>query len=191
MDIRISQSYAQIGIERSPGGLDIQTRSAQLELRQKHAKINLHAELPKVKIDQYECFASAGLKNCLDRSREIAQRTYRQVMEFIGKTAEDGNRLAAIEKGGNPIAEIAVRDAYPEHEFGLDFLPKAAPKIEVTGNLQIDPERNSEGTHNGVEGTFTPGEVNIRYTPDKISIYLKQYGSINFEYTGNRLDAYI
>lgn len=36
-------------------------------------------------------------------------QAYQHIMEYIGQTAEDGGRLAAIEKGGNAIAEIAVR----------------------------------------------------------------------------------
>ncbi|NSW90063.1 MAG: hypothetical protein HPY74_05130 [Firmicutes bacterium] len=84
-----------------------------------------------LEIDQYEAFASVGYKNTMDLLRESAQRAYQHVMEYIGKTAEDGDRLAAIELGGNPLADIAERDAFPEKEFGIDFIPKARPKYDV------------------------------------------------------------
>jgi hypothetical protein len=191
MDLRITQTYAKIGIDRTPSSLEIEMRKARLEFRQKHAKVNIHTELPRVEIDQYECFASAGLKNDLDRAKEIAQRTYQQVLEFIGKTAEDGKSLASIEKGGNPIVEIAQRDAWPTHEFGLDFIPKAAPKITVTGELRYDPERNSEGVNNGIEGDFIPGSLSINFMPAIVNVYVAQKNSINIEYVGGNVDTYM
>jgi hypothetical protein len=191
MGLEIRQTYAKIGIETIPGKLDIETRQAKLNFKQKHAKINLHTELPKVKIDQYECFASAGRKGPIDLTREIARLARQQVMEYIGKTAEDGSTLAAIERGGTPIADIAVRDAYPVHQFGIDFIPKARPKITVTGGVKVDPERNSEGISNGVEGEYIPPDLKIDFTPTVVNIYLRQKASISFQYTGNKVDISI
>ncbi|MCX7841767.1 MAG: DUF6470 family protein [Clostridia bacterium] len=189
--LRIEQTHAKTGIESTPSRLEIETQNATLELKQKHAKINIRTELPKVLIDQYECFAEAGLKNTADFTREMAQRGYQQVMEFIAKTAADGDRLAAIERGGNPIADICERDAVPEHEFGLDTIPKSRPRIDVKGELTLDPERNSEGVNNGVEGSYTPGRVDISFTPARVSIYMRQYNSIRFSYAASNIDASI
>ncbi|MDP4093186.1 MAG: DUF6470 family protein [Bacillota bacterium] len=191
MSLQITQTWGRIGIDRTPGNLDIQTTSAKLELHHKEAKVNIHSELPKIQIDQYECFASAGLKGPADLTRDFVQRAYQQVMDHIGKTAEDGDRLAAIEKGGNPIAEIAERDAWPQHEFGIDFIPKVGPSISVKGgSIEIDPEPNGEGINTGVEGDYTQGDVNINYTPSVINTYMAQYPSINVSYQpGNNVDV--
>ncbi len=191
MGLTINQTYAAIGIDTTPSRLDINTEKARLQLHQKFAKVNIHTELPRVEIDQYEAFASAGLKGNSDLTKEAADRGYQQAMEYINKTSQDGYRLSAIEKGGNPIADIAVRDAYPTHEFGLDFIPKVGPKITVKGKVQFDAEKNSEGVDNGVSGTFIPGSVNINYTPGQVNVYIKQYNSISINYTGTNIDSHI
>jgi len=189
MGISITQVHAKIGIERTPSKLEMESRMARLELKQKHAKVNIRTELPRVEIDQYECFASAGLKKPIDLSREAAQRAYQHVLEYIGKVAEDGDRFAAMELGGSPIADIAERDAYPEYEFNIDFIPKARPKITIKGgDVQIDPERNSEGVNNGVEGKFIPGDLKINYTPTRIRVYMRQYNQIKFDYRGQNVN---
>ena len=85
MALTISRIDTQLEYQRTPSKLDIETRNASLELHQKQAKVNIHTELPKVIIDQYECFASAGLKGNYDFTREAAQRGYQQVLDFIGR----------------------------------------------------------------------------------------------------------
>jgi len=84
-----------------------------------------------LEIDQSEAFASAGYKNMLDLFRESAQYARQHALEYIGKVAEDGDRFAAIELGGNPIAEMAESDAYPEKEFVIDYIPKVGPRFDV------------------------------------------------------------
>jgi len=190
MSITITQTRPVIGIDRTPSRLELQKQDAKLELHQKQAKVDITTERPTVEIDQHDAFASAGLKNDLELAEEAAQRGYQQALDFIGKNAADGDRLAAIENGGNPIAEISKRDAYPEHEFGLTFLPKVGPKITVKGSIQFDPEPNSEGVDSGVEGTYIPGDVSADYTPTQINVSLKQYGSIDISYQGNNVDTY-
>lgn len=192
MAITISQTHAQIGIERMPGRTQMQSQNARLEMHQKHAKVNIETELPRVQIDQYEAFASAGLKNNADLLKDAVQRGYQQVMEYIGKIAADGDTLAAIEHGGNPIADISERDAYPEHEYGYDYLPKAGPKFDVTGYVKLDPEPNGQGTTNGVEFKYIPGNLNINYTPGKVDVFIKQYASINIKYIPeSKMDIYV
>lgn len=191
MGLSITQNYARIGIDRNPSRLEMESQNARLELRQKHAKVNIKTDLPRVEIDQYEAFASAGLKNFLDLTKDAAQRGQQQAIEYIGKLAGDGDSLAAIERGGDPIIQIALRDAYPEHEFNIDFIPKVGPKITVKGSVQLDPERNAEGVNHGVEGNFTPANVNINYTPAQVNVFLKQYASIQMSYTENKINKYI
>jgi hypothetical protein len=110
-------------------------------------------------------------------------------MEYIGKSVEDGNRLAAVEKGGNPIADIAVRDAYPQHEFGLGMIPKVGPDFNVRmGSVRVELEENG----NPVEGEYIPGSLNYNFTPAEVNIFMRQYASINMRYTPDqKIDTYL
>ncbi len=191
MGLEINQTYARIGIDRTPSNLQIQTNKAKLEIHQKQPKINIKTELPRVEIDQYEAFASSGLKGPIDLTREAAERGYQCVMNYIGKTAEDGDTLAAIQNGGNPIVDIAVRDANPEHEFNIGTMPAVGPRITVKGSVHMEAERTSEGAMNGVEAEYTPGNVYINFTPAQIRVYMDQYASINFKYVENKINTYI
>ena len=189
MALSINRTNALLGIERTPSRLEIHTQKAMLEQKRNPARMSIKTERPTVLIDQYEAFASSGLKNNYDREKEIAQRAYQQVLQTISSKAEDGDRLAAIESGGNPIADIAERDAWPEHEFGMDTMPKAGPSFEVTGSIDID--WNVEETVNAVESNFIPGEININFQPSVVRLYMRQYASLEIRYIGENIDVAI
>ncbi len=190
MSLVINQTYAKLNIQTTPSDLSIQTRRANLELTHKEAKVDIHTELPRVEIDQYECFATSGLMNDLDRSIELAQSAMQQALSYAGKVAQDGDSMAAIENPSSPLPGIVERDAFPEKEFGIDLMPKARPKITVTGGVQIRSNSN-EDANNGIQGSFTPGSININYTPARVNISMAQYASINIrnEKTGFDITA--
>lgn len=185
MGLSIRTTDIQLGIHRTPSSMNMETENARLRLHQKHTRINIRTETPRVLIDQSQCFAEAGLKSNYDFAREAAVRGSQQAMEFTGQTARDGYTLAEIERGGNPIASIAVRRAYPQKQFGLDFIPKSRPKIEVTGSVDTQWDRSGEGVNTGVEGSYSPGYVRLDFEPTKIKIFVKQYPSVDINYESN------
>lgn len=192
MPLTIKQTNTKIGIETLKGSYSVKTTYSKLLQKSARPFVNIHTEMPKIQIDQYRAFASAGLKNNIDRAMEISQNAYNSVMEYIARTAEDGDRLAQIEIKGNPILDIAERDAYTEHEYVYGYIPEVGPDITVKeGVVEIEPDRTWEGTNNGVKGEYIPGSVEISYIPDRIKIYIRQYASIMIEYTENKYDILI
>ncbi|MDK2811582.1 MAG: hypothetical protein PWR27_2291 [Petroclostridium sp.] len=183
--LRISQTFAQIGIQTQNAQLILQSARPTLSIQQKHAELRIQSELPRVHIDQYQCFAEAGLKNNMDLLREAAQIGKQQAMQYIAKTAADGDRLAAIENGGNPIVDIVERDAYSEKEFNIGVIPKSRPKIEVTGSLWINAHSGS------VQTDYEPGQLDIHATRPEIKIYLRQVPSVQIQYVGENVDIHI
>jgi len=182
MGLSIRTTDIRLGIERTPCSLRIEKQNARLELHQEHAKVSISTEKPRILIDQYQCFAEAGRMNNSDLAKETSQKAYNQVMKFIGETARDGYTLAAIERGGNPIADIAVRKAYPQKEFNIAFIPRSRPEIEVVGSVNTSWDKNGEGVNNVVRGNYIPGYANSDFTPAKVNIYVKQYPSIDIKY---------
>jgi len=187
MGLEISRIPARLNIETTPSRLSIQTSNARLELKHKEAKIEIRTELPRVIIDQYECFASMGLMDPVDLTRQEAKRAMQQALTYASKVSGDGDSMAAIENP-DPLPDIVERDAYPEHEFGIDYIPKVRPKITVTGGVQIHAQPDAEGVNNGVQGTFVPADISFSYTPAQVKISMAQYPSISMRYTGSRFD---
>jgi len=113
MGIAINQTFARIGIERTPSRLEIESKNARLEFHRRPDRISMQTQMPRIEIEPSDRFVLSDLKRLAELNRDIVQQAYHSVMEYIGKIASDGDMLAAIEKGGEPIADIAERDAYP------------------------------------------------------------------------------
>jgi len=187
MDIRITTQPALIGIKTTPAKLFIQQRKADVQMHTELPKVEIRKEPIRIQIDQYACFAEAGLKNVFDLTGENAEYSYRQAMAGIERIVRQGNDLADIHLNTNPIADQAEENAYElyVHEGNFDIIPKSRPKIDfVGGDLDI---RLKEG------GTDMKVRVNkpiIQYQPGKVEIYLRQKNSIHIEYVGKRLDIF-
>jgi len=192
MALQISRTDARLHIETTPSHLSIQTRQAKLELSHKDAKVEIRSEMPRVVIDQSECFATSGLMKPVDLTRTAGQRAMQHALAYTGKIAADGDAMAAIENDINVIAAIAQRDSVTEHEFGIDYIPKARPKITVTGGeIEVNIKDEAIGPTNGVKGTIIPGDISFDYTPSKVIIKLAQRPSIRIKYVPSKFDAYV
>jgi hypothetical protein len=182
VDLRIITTPALIGIDTRPAKIEIDSQLPKVEMKQQKAQLDIDTELPRVYIDQYECFAQLGYKNSLDVAWEQAQKAYERVMGYIAETAREGDRLAAIELGGNPVVDIAEEKSYWQPAPEPFMLPLPRPRFKVVGGISIQ---------------YQPGKIHfnaiihpVRFnvTPHKVEIYMRQYPDISIEYTGNSID---
>jgi len=186
--LSIESQNMTIGISTSPSHMLIETENARVELEYAKPDLNMHTEHVKVEISQVEAFASAGLKTYSMLSREAARRGIEQCLEYIAKTAQDGDRLAAFETGGNPIADISERDAYPEKEFNIVSMPSVGPEINVLpGRVTFDPEPLTRpGVWNGIKTEVFPASQNIVFTPSQVKIFIERYNWLKINYIGEK-----
>lgn len=192
MGLQISQTPTVINYETIPASFKHQTQNAKLELSYRKLQLNQRTELPKVLIDQSQCFSESGIKSSSEFWSEAAQLGKQQAMEYIAKAVDEGNFMADIYGGSpNAIAQISANNFIEMREFGMVTMPRSRPKIEVTGSLTLEPNVNGLGVLNGVDGTYTPGRVNFEFSPGKVNFYVKQYGKVNIEYVGNNVDKYL
>ncbi|MBC8015444.1 MAG: hypothetical protein H7X79_06835 [Sporomusaceae bacterium] len=165
--------------------LNLQTTIPKIEISTEAATLDIRQSLGQLEIDATPCRYARGIKNLADFSRDNAQAGRDAAMEAIGRTAEEGNRLARIESGENAIANMAAdTNTVPIPEVVLAHVPLPdisytpnTPKIEVIdGKLDINFERGT------VQGDFQPGAVNIN---------VAQYPSIKMWTTENKVDTMV
>lgn len=163
----------------------IKQPKARVEGSITHSKISVEATLPKVTIDQTECFNESGLKTVSAFRADNVAYAKQKMQESVGRIASQGDELTNVHLGGNPIADQAYSNAYDqfEHEFGMVTMPRSRPKIDVIeGRVDIKVQEG-ENTKRVIAQ-----KPEIDYKQGKVEKYMKQYGSISIRYLGENVN---
>jgi len=181
MGIKISTQTAQIGINTHNAKLDISQPKGELSIKQIPPKVKIKQEHAKVIIDQYQCFAEAGLKNNTDLSKDILEFAKKRTVEAIQRICSDGDRMAMIEKSmPEAISELSKKNSIEEKEFGFTMIPKSRPKIDFKGGISIDWELG------GAEIDYKVSKPKVDYTPGKVEIYMEKWANITINYVDEK-----
>ncbi|WP_261303476.1 DUF6470 family protein [Paenibacillus andongensis] len=164
--IQIRQQYGQIGIETINASQEMVQPNATYEVNTTPPQVDIHSPRGELIIDQSKAWDALGSGGILEAMTRIYTQSSQVALQGIGKKVEEGNRLAAIHLGGNPIADIGQEEAYAFHEFDyygeasslnvkIDYIPHKV-EINVTdGHVNINTHPNKP------EVTYHPGKVNI------------------------------
>lgn len=177
--IEIHTVRAETGIQTERPPMSIRQRPADIEIDQDLVgTFRISTTASKLYIDQSEAFADADLKGPLRRNREMVQKAHENVMEYIAKTARQGERLKRIEHGGNALAEIArEKGERKQFSYNIANVPKNAFRVKfhyVPSEVHVDIDWPDP------EIRVKTNEPEIHIPRWRANVYLKQKNSIHF-----------
>lgn len=186
MDIRISQRFAQIGINYTQPQMEIVSKPADMEITQTPPSLDIIIDYPQVHVDLTAARADIGYKPIVPFATEQANRGQASALESINRIAQEGDSLArSAGKGREIIGEIAWNNAFDNYEFNVDMIPHSPPGIRVSGGIDVNynPGR--------VQLNIRPNTPEIQFVPGNIKIYLEQEPMIKIEAVGTYFDLVI
>lgn len=166
--MQIKQETALIGIDADLGTQDIKQPRPTYEMQTERPQQDIRQPRGELEIDQSRAWDALGQGPILQAMSRIYSQCHDIAMQGIAKIVEDGNRMAAINLGGNPIAEIAKELSTEHSEF------------DYYGEASID----------NVDITYTPHQAEINLTNGKININV-QVNAPEIEYNRGKLDIYM
>ncbi|MGE5418121.1 MAG: DUF6470 family protein [Acidobacteriota bacterium] len=130
MELKVEQTFAQIGIQFRIPVAEIQMEPASFEQEQvKDPQIIIdNIKEPKIHIDQTQCWADMGMRSSQASSDYYSAKAWSHGLQAIAEIVQEGRSLASIDKGYT-IAQDAKAHTYHIQEFGLGLVPKQGPKI--------------------------------------------------------------
>ena len=151
-DLQVNQVNGRMNLNIKPPNMKLQTKhAADFSINNQRGNIKVNTKSVKVDISTRKARAELGHKFYKIYGKEIAQKGIQASMRGIAEYARQGDQLAQIEKGGNPIASQAKANAQdPKRKIGLKWLP--GPEIKTA-----------------------PGDFKATYTQDKLNIESKSY----------------
>jgi len=176
--LRMEATYGKLAISTTPARLDITQPPAELTIEQPPAEMNIASVPARLTIDQSRAWAAMNNKHVFEFIRDGAEDGRQAVLDYIARTASQGDELMRIENGGNPIADQAVVNSEdPPLEFNIAFVP---PPFSVKigyepGRLDIDcriqPPRIDVKRHEPI----------IHYQRGAVRIDLAQHPSLRID----------
>lgn len=168
-------THAKMHIDGDPGRFDIRQPRPTFEMKRIDPKLEIKQPRGDMKIDSSKAYDALGQGGNLETMHRIYAAARNVAMDGIARIVEEGNRLAAIHKGGNPIAdnaEATVTGGFPELDFAGEpsydnvdiFYTARKAEIEVTpGRIDLNAKANNPV---------------IEYQKGKLDIYMKQYPNV-------------
>lgn len=183
----IQSRDAVINIQQQRPTLSIRQRPADMQISQDLAgSLRISTTASQLFIDQTEAFADADLKSPLRRVEEFAARARQNVLQYVAKTAQQGEMLKKIEHGTDAIPRVAQQKGAREpKQYTFAAVPKHMGKVKVDYrpsevNIQIDWAKPNI--------RFRKNDPEIHFPKWETSVYLQQKNNIQFDVVGGSVN---
>jgi hypothetical protein len=183
--IRLHQTYAQIGLRITQPVQEIQQKPAELSLKQESAQMSIENKPSQLIINDEQFWNDLGFKSIPTISQESAQHGRETVLDYIATKAQEGDQLAKIEHKSDAIVGIVTEKVLqPKADFNIAFIPSpGSVKIQFTpAELHINWKKG------GADIQITPNKVIHHYTPGKTEVYLQQRQLLQIDFVGTNID---
>ncbi|WP_062050211.1 DUF6470 family protein [Bacillus sp. JCM 19034] len=187
VQLHIDQTLAQTGLRSVQPPMQIKQHQADLQISQEHTNlVEISTTARRLYIDQTEAFADANLKTPLRLSNEFYQRIRGTVMNYVAKTAREGEQLKKIENGNHAITHIAAqRGSRPQKQANIAYMPNSMSKVSFDyqpSEVHIRARKSEANIH------VTPQKPEIDIPKWGVDIYLQQKNQIAFQAVGTNVD---
>ncbi|MCM3493479.1 DUF6470 family protein [Paenibacillus sp. FSL K6-1566] len=186
--IQIQQGYSQIGIETVRAQQSIEQPRPSINMDKQYGLLEMEQTIAGLEIDSRKAWSALGKARFEEITDRIAQSSLQISMHNIAEIARNGDRMMAVQEGGNVFAEVARDNIFNDR-----------PRVELAGEpgydnvdiIFIPGQVHTNYKPGGV--TFNPETFNpvIDYYPGKINPYLVHQNFIFMSATGKQLDAVV
>ncbi|MFS0725883.1 DUF6470 family protein [Paenibacillus sp. 1P07SE] len=172
--VQIQQIPAKLGMDIEPGRQDLQQPRATMEMEQIRPELSIQTRMGYFEIDQERAWDALALGNNLQTMNKIYGMASNMAMQGLARIVEKGNQMAAIHRGGNAIAELAMdwRRTFPEFDFRGEASVLNVDMVFRPGHFSIDVQDGRVD----LKVSVNPPVHN--YERGRVNLYMEQYGSV-------------
>ncbi|MFS1514797.1 DUF6470 family protein [Chengkuizengella sp. SCS-71B] len=176
--IQIFQQYAQIGLDITQGKTEMKMPRATFEMKSNNPKMLVTSSgKAELRINQDRAWDAMAIGDHLAYMQNVYQQGKQISLQGIERRVQNGDRLAAIHLGGNPIGEIAKQQAFAEVPV---YTTGPASRLNV--DVQVNPTKTEIGLERGsVELQSQQIPFEISRDRSKVNLYLLQKNSLNVQ----------
>lgn len=175
--VQIRQVFAQIGIDADLGVQQIRQPRPTMEMQVDRPRQSIEQPSGQMTIDQSKAWDALALGGNLQVMNRIYTGAREIAMQGIARIVEEGNRLAAIHLGGNPLADMAANTRVNFGEYSKITGPASFDNVDIHFERR-PPVIQAENGQIHMRAQANP--VQHEYQRGKLDISMLRYPSISF-----------
>lgn len=180
--IEIDQVFGKLGLVQTPPLLRLEHTYPQLDLRIHDPVLTVKPDQVELSIDYEKCWADLNMYEPLEFSRLITDQSRQKILQAIAEMANEGDRLAALEKGEADAVAAIAREKGLE-QVDVELAPLSLPQIEAQ---IIDGEKFFQ--KGNVQLELIPGDVQLKLQKGSVRMYLSRYPELHIRTIGEHLN---
>jgi len=175
MQLRMHQELVKMGLDIKAPQLRLKTKAPQIEMRTEPLKIDMEQPLPRVQIDQTQCWADRGLRNLSDFAAYSVEISWEAFRKNLDERVAQGNRVAAMD--GTTIADLVAESTGEGAEINVAAVPSRRPRMEwLTSPVKYQVERGK------VHLELNRGRVENSSQMGYVKLYIRQPNSLSIDW---------
>jgi len=184
--IKLHQTYAQIGLRTTQPVQEIHQQPADLSIEQTPAQMEIERQPAQLEIDQEQAWQDLGFKSVSVMTSENADFAEQEVFNALAEIAEEGDRMAAIQNKTNVFADIAAEKALPGP---IDFTIGVVPSYGSVKLHYTPAEVHINWQQGGAKIDSTPHQPVHNYTPGQTEVYMRQMQDLQIDFVGSNVNS--
>lgn len=182
--IEIQQTYAKVGLQRTPVQFSMEQPQADLQVRQIPTESHIEGTPSRLEINSSQARAAYGQRGVVPFINNLADGAYQQSLAGIARIAQDGDRMMDIANREDAVAELAY-----QHQFDrglMEYVDSPSPH-PVTIHYQPSSKKISWRLGDvEIHSQFNPPR--IQFQRGKLETYLREQSGIFIHTVGKYLD---
>ena len=180
--IEIDQVFGKLGLVQTIPFLRLEHTYPQIKLRIDDPVLTVKLDQVELSIDYEECWADLNMYKPVEFSRVNTDRARQKILKAIAEMADEGDRLAALERGEvDAMAAIAREKGMEQVDFELAHL--SLPQIEAQ---LIEGEKFFQ--KGNVQLELIAGDVRLKLQKGSVRMYLSRYPELHIRTIGEHLN---
>lgn len=186
LDIRLSmnQTFAQIGIDRLPQHMEIQSKPGTLDINSEPAKLEVSGESSELAVDSSKAWMALGSGSHLEWLSFLDHQMQGEFLMNLARIVNEGNRMADLKNKEGAIPSIALERV--NEKSTIQYVSEAS-------NLNVDvsfvpSKKDIQWQYHQMDIRYTPSPAEILFTRGEVTVYSKIKQSL--EITVGKYDIY-
>lgn len=175
INLRINTENSHVNTRTVDAKMKIEGQQGNFELKKDKGSFRIKQKYDEIDIDNYRAYKQLNLESPQDLMKTQANKAQQKAKSDLSSYVRDGEALMKIENKGDPIIQIAEKNAFKHNNVSLnvEHYPETPIEVKVKeGYLKVEaePDKFQVKSNSNLRIDVKPGGVYTTATTPQVNI---------------------